>query len=305
MKLGRREASARFNLQIALWFGICIVLLVFLSLIFRFAFIARDSKFDGKHRFTIDVFSIKTKEHSVISIEPLSSSASILQVSGAESLNIGRILKFPVDGHITQNRQGNSQKLFRDKEISGSDIAFVLVDSIINSRKMSSDLTIIDLFRLVISFFNLSSANIKVLSLVLPIADYETDKLLSSFFIDTTVSLENVSVQIVNGTEISGLGNRLARVISNSGGNIVSVITSTSPIKHSQINYIGKKTYTAKRLSRLLSFPLFSLDTQLITPTPIQDVLIPTPVIPSETIQKPFSDIIIVIGEESSSSSAF
>src|SRR3989344_24694 len=226
MKLGRKENATRLNLQIALWFGVCVVLLVFFAL---------ESKFDGKHRFTVDVFDVKTGEHNVISLEPLSSSASILQIAkGVRGLAI--------DGHI--NTKADSKQFFAGKEVTGLNIASVFLDSFIHSKSVVSDLTTIDLLRLIVSSYSLSTSNIKAVSLVLPIADYETDKLLSSFFLDKTISQENVSIQIINGTEIPGFGNRLARVIVNSGGTVVSITTSALPVKNSRINYVGKKTYT-------------------------------------------------------------
>ena len=78
--------------------------------------------------------------------------------------------------------------------------------------------------------------------------------MVSSFFTDQQIALEKKRIQIINGTDITGAGNRLANVISNMGGDVVIVLTSDKEEPVSKIIYSGNKSYTVEKLSSLLNF---------------------------------------------------
>lgn len=282
------------NLRVVLWFGISVALIILISVLLRFAAVLFASKFDGKHRFTVDIQTPSAK-HWIVSIEPISSSGSILEVSGVRTRQIGKLLKIPTDGKIAQRN---------DAEVSENTIAFVFLDTILHYKNTDTNLTLVDLLRLSISSYGLSSSAVKVSQLALPVNDYETDKLMSTFFKDSEIAREAVSIQVINGTDVSGFGNRLARLLSNCGATVIAVSTASHTVKSSRITYVGKKTYTVSRLSRILGFPTYMLDTTAVsTPTPIPLELEPSQA-PIDR-QQSISDIIIVIGEESASSSVF
>src|SRR5258708_40377226 len=95
----------------------------------------------------------------------------------------------------------------------------------------------------------------------------------SQMFIDQTFYQENVSMSVVNATDSSGVGSRLAKFLTNMGGNVVSVTSGDTIQTESSIQYFGKQTYTLKQLQHILHFPLVRM-------------------------QKPsISDIIVTIGE--------
>lgn len=280
------------NLNVALWFGITVVFIILISLLFRFAAVLFSSKFDGKHRFTVDIQTPSAK-HWLVSVEPISDTCSILQVSGTHT-RIGKLLKVPVDGKI---------QLRSDSEISASNVAFIFLDTIYHYKSTDTNLTLVDLFRLSISAYALSPSAIKEASLTPPFNDYETDKLVSSLFKDSEIAREAVSIQVVNGTDITGFGNRLARLLSNNGGTVIAVSTAAESVQSSRITYIGHKTYTISRLSQILGYPAYPLESTDVSPTPIPLEIEPS--ISSNPNQQSISDIIIVVGEDSLSSSVF
>lgn len=71
---------------------------------------------------------------------------------------------------------------------------------------------------------------------------------------------EKISIAIVNGTGVAGLGNRIARLITNIGGNVVSVSTSDNLISDSEILYSKENNYTARRIAQILSFKINNKD---------------------------------------------
>ncbi|KKQ29054.1 MAG: hypothetical protein US43_C0009G0001, partial [Candidatus Levybacteria bacterium GW2011_GWA1_37_16] len=98
---------------------------------------------------------------------------------------------------------------------------------------------------------------------------------------DTSIEKDHQTIRIINGTEVIGLGNRLARLITNMGGDVIIVATSDSLIKKSSILYIDKKTYTVERLQKVLGYEVAKEENNAI------------------------SDITIVIGEDKLNSLPF
>lgn len=74
-------------------------------------------------------------------------------------------------------------------------------------------------------------------------------------FKDTRLAGEHILIEVLNGTGKSGLGQRIARVITNLGGSVISV--ANSPQKADQCQIRGEtgvlKTFTGRRLGQIFS----------------------------------------------------
>jgi len=253
----KKSAVKKNNLKIALIFLGIFLFLIFVSLIIKLVIVFQNSKFDGSHRFTI---AVSGKDNTkVISFSPQEKSISILYVDGKINENIGKFLAVPIDDYIV------SDKIY----ISRTNITSSLFRSILDLNKLHSKLTSIDILRLLYfaKFVSLTSVYEKKISTDL---DEQTRELLiSSFFSDQQISVEKKRIQIINGTDITGAGNRLATVISNMGGDVVIVSTSDREEKVSKIIYSGNKSYTVDKLSSVLNFP-----SEKSTETSLADVII-------------------------------
>lgn len=86
--------------------------------------------------------------------------------------------------------------------------------------------------------------------------DAMVDKTATALLSDYTITNEKLSIHIINKTGVSGLGNRLARYITNSGGNVISVSSSDDLTDSSSISCTKKDSYTCKRLSSVLQFDI-------------------------------------------------
>ncbi|MCL4382779.1 MAG: LytR C-terminal domain-containing protein [Patescibacteria group bacterium] len=79
------------------------------------------------------------------------------------------------------------------------------------------------------------------------------DSLLVGLFKEQKIVQEHLTVEILNGTEKAGLANRLARLITNLGGDVVSVTNSQEKISRCQIK--GKsqalESYTGQLLFKI------------------------------------------------------
>jgi len=249
--------------KIAIKFFAFVIIVILVSLIFKGALIVSKSRFDSKTRFTISVSN--GKDLDIISFSPKSQSISVLKIEGdIKSLNINRFLEIPIDGEV--------KSLLNIKDFKVSDLMFKFI---LNYRNLRTNLTILDILRLYL-FSKTLPINYIYDKKISTLDNASTlDKIIPPLFSDEIIEKENVSIKIVNGTNVTGLGNRLSRVISNIGGNVVIIASSDSMENLSTISYFGKKTYTVEKISKILGFKLNKLD------------------------KKAIADIVIVIGKDS------
>lgn len=81
------------------------------------------------------------------------------------------------------------------------------------------------------------------------------DPNLYNFFKDEDVINEKISIDVVNTTDVSGLGSQFSKMLKTVGFNVVSV-TSDSEVEHSQIvSRVNKDDVTYSALESFLSFP--------------------------------------------------
>lgn len=240
----KKKRPKTYNLKLAGVFVSVVGLLLLVSATFKAAAIIAKSRFDGQHRFTIAVAQ-RRKGVEVLSFAPKERQIVRLTLEGLGEGNVSRVgstLKIPIDGTIETSL------------IPRSDVREALFFLTLSYRNLATNLTIVDLGRLLWFTRSIPGGNVTRTSLSLPLDDAEMDKLLIPLFADQTVLEEKQSIAIVNGTDVPGLGTRLARLVTNLGGNVVSVTTATEPALSSKIA-TEKETYTSKKLTKLLNYP--------------------------------------------------
>ncbi|MEK7534583.1 MAG: LytR C-terminal domain-containing protein [Patescibacteria group bacterium] len=251
------------NTKIAIKFFAFVFIVILISLIFKGVLIVSKSRFDTKTRFTISVTNGKDLE--IISFSPKSQSISVLKIEGdTKSLNINRFLEIPIDG------EAKSSLTIKDFKVSDLMLKFIL-----NYKSIRTNLTIVDILRLYLFSKTLPINYIYDKKISTSENVSSLDKIIPPLFSDEIIEKENVSIKIVNGINVTGLGNRLGRLITNMGGNVVIIASSDSNENISTISYFGKKTYTVEKISKILGFKLNKLD------------------------KKAIADIVIVIGKDS------
>jgi hypothetical protein len=250
------------NLGLAGLFVLLVFCLIILSLLLKVFFVIRDSKFDGSHSFIVGfVGSSKTK---LVSFNPQGKTMFVVNIDGALSKNaLGRALEVPVDGIIKS--EGNIQ----DKNI-----ATVLLKSASPFSNSLDDLTFIDAFRLFLFVKSVQDGAIDDRNFSTNLNDAQKSTILTLSFTNPTIYQENQGIQIINASNISGAGNRLASLITNIGGSPILVTTADKAQNASKIIYFKQKSYTVKKLSDYLGFPV------------------------QESNQKGIADVIIIIGKD-------
>jgi hypothetical protein len=90
------------------------------------------------------------------------------------------------------------------------------------------------------------------------------NSLITQTLTDTDIASESVSIQIINATNISGVGQRLGKVLTNMGANVVDVSSAQTMQKKTTIAYYGEQSYTLGRLQKILAVKATKLTRQPI-----------------------------------------
>ncbi len=235
MRKKKKKASPS-NLGLAFLFFLLVVFLLVLSAILRFADLLNKSKFDGSSQFTLKIS--QDKDSQLVIFTPKNSTIGILTIAGGARENVDRILEIPIDAKVSGENEAINAKIL-NKEL------FKLLFDFRTRKEINS----VDILRFILFSETVGDNNIKQ-EKISDISDKRESNIVSTFFIDSGISEEKQSIEIVNSSDQFGLGNKLATYISNAGGNVILVTTGDSQDK-SEILYF-KKSYTVKKLSSVL-----------------------------------------------------
>lgn len=247
------------NLRLAVIFITVVVFFVLFSVVLKFAFLVKESKFDGNNKFNVQI--IDPQKTEIISFSPSDNSISILKIGRRINGDLSRNLQVPIDGIIVY------EKNFNDSKITSSLLAGFLNNKI---YKMTS----FDLARLVLFSRRVQKSSTYTRNFVENYSPTQKFNILYLTFKDPLIFTENQSIEIINATDVYGLGNRLATFISAMGGNVIFV-KGDEVLDKSQITYNDKETYTVKRIKSAINFPAV------------------------KTEERGVADVIIVIGKDS------
>lgn len=248
----KKAHKEKHNTKIAILFVLFVFGVILIAILFKAVQLVGQSKFDGTNRFTVSISSNKNLE--VVSFSPYNKTITILEIEDAKKdLKVGKFLKIPIDGFI----EGSPVNTNKDIEVLMSSIFF-------NYNNIKTNLTIIDILRLFLASKTNHTNNISINSISLSTEDRAVDKLLEKLFKNEVIEKENQTVEIINTTDATGLGGRLARLITNMGGNVIQVSTENNSQKNSVILYKGEKTYTVEKLSKVLGFKIGEMSRQSI-----------------------------------------
>lgn len=264
----KQKIAAPSNTKIAIVFFAFLFFVVGISLIFKTVIIIKASQFDDSKRFTLTIANNRNIE--VMSLSSSSKDITVFKLKDKiSSSDAGRLLEIPIDGFIAFDSLDLNKK---------TDSLFL--DAAFKFNKLKTNLTIIDLARLIMFAKTIpeSSVNVRIAGNT---DELEPDKFVGRLVTDAFIEKDNQTIKIINGTGVSGLGSRLAKLITNMGGNVIIVATADSPIKKSFISYIDKKTYTVERLAKVLGYDAI------------------------KEVNDAISDITIVIGEDKANSLIF
>lgn len=237
------------SFPILMLFCTAVFMLVFISFIVKLASVVAKSGFDGRHRFTIVVRDTPVK---VISFAPDDRSLAVLEIPNAKSQTkkqLAAYLHIPVDGVVTEKSYSSvnttDTKAFVEQYMQGLFFSFA---------QKNTDITVVDAFRLWLFSRDVDSHEVydDALSSSLETTEEAAiNKVVSRLFWDDTVSKENIGIQVINASGISGIGNDFAQTLTNIGANVAAVSTAHAEVGKTTITYSGERNYTVVKLEKL------------------------------------------------------
>jgi hypothetical protein len=249
-----------------------VFVIICISLAIKVFYIFQQSKFDPAHEFALVIVQHNNVKE-IIAFHPETSAISLLQIED-QNLPYATLAKdygIATDGYIEDQEEINAN----------SDITALLWASIMHTTTWQSNLTVLDKLRLIFFAKNVSINNksIEQVSLIKKTPDLNT--VIATALNDQDIASENVTIQIVNATNVSGLGQRLGKVLTNMGANVVDVSSSQKTQQKSTIAYFGNDTYTVDHLQKILGIEA------------------------SKIIKQTIADIIITIGTDKKNTTEF
>jgi len=239
----KNKAPSNKNIKMVLIFCVFVAVAILISLTVKFFVTLSESAFDGQHQFILAVFG-NQKKIKIISFAPDSMSLGILQLANAHNEDIRQALVIPIDAEV----------MVSDEKTTES-VSPLLQDIILHfTSKKVRGMTIIDAIRLYLFSRGVGPDSIYSQTMRIPITSAQSERTIPKIFTDHSLYQEGVTISILNATNISGIGNRVAKLITNIGGNVISVATSENEENVSTIAYSKDNTYTLKRLSKILKF---------------------------------------------------
>jgi hypothetical protein len=247
-----------------------VFLLILISFSIKAFFVFQKSLFDGRNHFTVAVVK-EGKVVEVVSFNPRVPSLALVKIEhGLPLSSLGETLAVAPDAVIQA----------KENLPVGDDVTGTMMATVWQFATVHTDMTIIDVIRLSLLSKSIQEENKIIKELNLSRQESDIDKIILSFFGDGTISSENLSIRIVNASDIPGIGGRLERVLNNLGCSVIRVATAHSQEQKSKIEYAAEETYTVKKLKRVLKLPAY-LQTEST------------------------ADIVITIGEDSKKATAF
>lgn len=241
----RQRKNHGKTLTLGFLFAAAIILLIVFSFIIKTVILVQKSKFDGYHRFTIGVFG-NTME--VVSFSPQTSSISIVDLGKTKNMQLLRSLEIPIDAAI----------YFPTLDFKQNNVISQLWNILLRPGIFKKGFTSIDILRLIFFSKALGSKQIHFVNIPLGSTNNQIQSDIGSDFVYPSIVRDGDTIQVVNGTQVSGLASRLSIFISNMGGNVVLVSTDTQNVRDSEIIYSGKSDYTVNKLSKVLGFKKIS-----------------------------------------------
>lgn len=270
----RKKKEDKKAIKLAFVFGLFVVFLILSAFFIKAVTIFLNSSYNSEGRFNIALYNDSLR---IASFAPEENEISILTVKSQRRLSASdaaSMLKIPIDGFIDYNL--SSEGSLDEK----------LWNVLINYNSVKTNLTIIDIARLWLFAKTAPSYLITSQTVSIPkdfsaTEELATDKIVNKIFSDSFIENEQLSIQITNSTGVSGLAQRLSRLISNIGGDVVLITTGDKESEVSEILYSQELSYTVYRLSKILGINARKI----------------------ESVE--FSDLIIIIGKDKLSSLEF
>jgi len=236
MLIKKKQQKGKY-LPLALFFILGVVCLIIITYLWQLVLLISQSTFDNAHQYTIAV--IAEKKVKLISFIPENDTISALTVTGKfDTSLIGKTLEVPYDGKIIGDIKENIRSLLKNR--------------IFSIKKEETGMNSLDIVKLWWYAKSVPPNRIIEATISLPENQNNGENIIQKLFTDKTVYQEAKTIQIINATGIGGYGNRLSKLLTNIGGNVIILAGSNKPFPSTTVTYATELSYTVAKLEKIL-----------------------------------------------------
>lgn len=229
-----------------------VFLLIVISLAIKAFLIIQQSRFDGGHQFVVAIARDNQIKELIVFHPQEHTLTQVIVKSDIKLDSVGQSMGLIPDAFVNTSIN-----------LAAKNINSQLRTIIGNYYTIKTNLTIFDALRLFLESQKTAN-NQTVKEFKLASDTRRNDKIVSDIFTDDKLFADNVSIQIINASNIPGVANRLERELSNLGFNVISVTTARETASSSKIQYFGNESYTLNKLKKLLILPAEQVNKELI-----------------------------------------
>ena len=249
-----------------------VVLVILISLVIRGVLLFQQNVFDPAHHFTLAVTQQGIVKE-IVSFNPQIPSISVLKIQDKQIpyATLAKDYGITSDGYVQVD----------DPSPINADITALMWFGVLHTATLQSNLTIFDTVRLFLLSKNVATNNEVTSDITLHNQNTQTNTEIIQALTDPDISSESISIQIINASNITGMGQRLGKVLTNMGANVVDVSSSQTVQKKTTMAYFGDQSFTLEHLQHLLQ------------------------VSPKKLTTQPIANIVITIGTDKSQTTTF
>lgn len=250
----------------------CVILLIFGAIVVRGIILFQQNVFNPSRHFTL-VVSQKGAVREIISFNPQVPSIAVLKLTDKtiQYATLAKEYGITSDGYMQVD----------DALPLNGDITALMFSTSMHLGTLQTNMTIFDTLRLCLLSKNVATNNEITREITLHDQSIHTDAKIIQALTDPDIASESVSIQIINASNITGMGQRLGKVLTNMGANVVDVSSSQSVQNTTTLAYYGGESVTLDHLQKLLQ------------------------VRPKKLTAQPIADIVITIGTDKSQTTTF
>ncbi|HSW87992.1 MAG TPA: LytR C-terminal domain-containing protein [Candidatus Saccharimonadales bacterium] len=239
-------------------FFILVFVAIVVSIIVKVVLLITHSTFDNHHQFILEVKQ-PTNEEQIISFNPGSNEVAILHVKGIKNPQDMQTLQIPIDAKFTLSDQ-----------MSVKGLPQMLFTMIFHCEYPTcQNLNSVDALKLYMFAKHIRQNAIQTTDITLPPSQTDLKTTIPALFIDDTFYHEALSISVINASGEVGLGNEVSQLLTNIGGNILSVTSGDTQEATTMQSPFGQDTYSIQRLQKILH-----IQSQKMQKSGISDIII-------------------------------
>lgn len=252
----KKQSSSGKSTRNILLFSLLTLAIIVLSLIVKILLLFSQSTFDSTHQFVLAVRELPSSAVFLVFAPDKNNITDVTFDGGNKNIDFRSEFSIPEDAEVIMQK-GN---VVNTPQTILTHLLFHL------SSYPHYHINLADVFRMYLFTQSIQQNALYYKQVAINSPIKEKDGVIQFAFTDHLLYQQEMSIGILNAADVPGLGTRMAKLIQNIGGNIISVSSADTPVKNSNISYSGKKpSYTAIRLSKIFGYPLVKMQNAAIS----------------------------------------